>query len=151
MWSIYTERVKMSPTKTKKKTIVYTYGVFDLLHSGHIALLEEARALGDYLVVGVFTDEVAEGFKRRPVLGENERLEIVKNLKIVDSAMLQDDFSPKKNIVSLKPDIVTKGPGAGWEKGNFPKFDGVKSILLDYHPGTSTSGLIKKIKEGNYK
>jgi rfaE bifunctional protein nucleotidyltransferase chain/domain len=133
----------------EKKTIVYTYGVFDLLHSGHIALLKEARALGDFLVVGIFTDKVVEGFKRKPVMGENERLEIVKNLKMVDSAMLQDDFSPKKNIVSLKPDIVAKGPGAGWEKDNFPIFDGVKSVFLNYHPGTSTSGLIKKIKEGN--
>ena len=64
----------------KKPIVVYTYGVFDLLHVGHVQLLREAKALGDKLIVGVFTDAVAEGFKRRPIIVQEQRVEMLFSL-----------------------------------------------------------------------
>src|SRR3989344_5554973 len=101
----------------ENKIIVYTYGVFDLFHSGHIELLKEAKALGDRLIVGLFTDEVAEGFKRRPIIPLEHRLAMLKHCVFVDDAVIQDQLSPDKSILRYKPRILAKGPGAGWEEG----------------------------------
>lgn len=137
----------------KAGMIVYTYGVFDLFHVGHLKLLREARGLGGYLIVGVYTDAIAEGFKRRPVIPFEQRLEIVRSIFEVNEAIEQREFNPDANIRSIKPQILTKGPGAGWE----PDADvvpgqeviesmGGKVVRLDYHDGVSTSAIIERIK-----
>lgn len=134
--------------------IVYTYGVFDLFHSGHVALLEEAKALGDMLIVGVFTDEVATKFKREPVIPFKHRKAIIEAIKCVDQVVAQDALPPDKNLKKIKPHILAKGPGAGWGEGS-KKIPGEKTmkelggmvIVMDYHDGISTSQIIKKIKE----
>ena len=131
--------------------VVYTYGVFDLFHVGHLRLLEEAKGLGDKLIVGVFTDKVAEGFKRLPIVPEDQRTEILKNLKCVDEVVMQDELQPDKNLLALRPDVLAKGPGAGWEYGQTLPGSitmdsiGGKVILLNYHGFTSTSEIIDKI------
>jgi len=124
---------------------VYTYGVFDLLHPGHLALLEEAKSLGDCLIVGVLSDAAAESFKRRPIMDERERMRMVGALKCVDKVVMQGEYKPGKNIERYRPAILAKGPGAGWET-KVPKFRKVQSVLLNYHEGVSTSQIIERCK-----
>ncbi len=131
------------------KKVVYTYGAFDLFHAGHVALLEDAKKLGDILIVGLFPDDVVESFKRKPIVPFHLRKKVLEYVKIVDEIVVQDSRFPYDNIKGMKPDIVAKGPGAGWEdiyKAVGEMFD-VKTILLNYHEGISTSEIIKKIKE----
>lgn len=134
-------------------TTIYTYGVFDLLHVGHLQLLAEAKALGDKLIVGVFTDEVVQGFKRMPIISQEQRIEMVKALRFVDEVVSQDELAPDSNLKRYKPDILAKGPGANWEPGKEPPGSatmqelGGKVIMLNYHEGVSTSEIIKKCKE----
>lgn len=134
--------------------VVYTYGVFDLFHSGHVQLLKKAKALGDRLIVGVFTDEVAEGFKRSPVIPFEHRVTVLEALAFVDQVVEQDELHPDKNILLLKPHILAKGPGAGWgeEDGKIPGAAAMESIggtiiKLPYHHGISTSEIIEKLKK----
>lgn len=145
---------KRSKIKTaREKKVVYTYGVFDLFHSGHVELLREAKKLGDRLVVGLFTDEVATGFKRMPVIDFVNRKKVLESCVFTDEVISQDELLPDKNILQIKPHILAKGPGAGWdEQGEkIPGEDTIKSIggkvvRLAYHDGISTSEIIKKIK-----
>ena len=139
--------------KSKNKKVVYTYGVFDLFHGGHIDLLKEAKALGDKLIVGLFTDEVAENFKRRPIMNLEHRMKILRHIIHVDEVIIQDELLPDKNILRIKPHILAKGPGAGWNEtgkkipgAETAKKIGCEIVRLNYHPGISTSDLIKKIK-----
>ena len=90
----------------KKETVVYTYGVFDLLHVGHLQLLQEAKALGTKLIVGLFTDEVSKGFKRQPIIPLDQRIEMLKALRFVDEVVSQDELAPDTNLKKYKPDIV---------------------------------------------
>ncbi len=139
---------------SSKPKVVYTYGVFDLFHNGHVELLKEAKSLGDKLIVGVFTDEVAASFKRKPIISEKDRLAVIKALSFVDQAILQTELSPENNLLKHKPSILAKGPGAGWEEGKEPPGQqimnkmGGKVVQLSYHPGISTSDIINKIING---
>lgn len=133
--------------------IVYTYGVFDLFHSGHVQLLREAKALGDKLIVGIFTDDVAEGFKRRPIIPHEDRKIIIEALSFVDEVVSQHELHPDKNILMLRPHILAKGPGAGWEEGDdaIPGQKTMESLggivmKLPYHHGISTSQIIEKLQ-----
>lgn len=136
----------------KTKT-VYTYGVWDLLHVGHIRLLQEAKALGDKLIVGVFTDEVATSFKRTPIIVQDHRMEMIKALHFVDEVVLQDELLPDTNLKKYRPNILAKGPGANWEEGKVPpgsqvmKEIGGEVIFLNYHDIISTTQIIEKCKK----
>ena len=122
--------------------IVYTYGVFDLLHVGHLDLLKKARKLGDKLVVGVFTYAVAEEFKRKPIIPLEQRMVMLTNVRGVNRVVVQNEMSPEENIHRYKVDIVAKGDGAGWSENAVPQFPGIKSIYLGYKKGISTSDII---------
>lgn len=137
----------------RKQTTVYTYGVFDLFHRGHVELLREARALGKKLIVGIFTDEVSGGFKREPVVGYKDRVAVVAACKYVDQVVEQRSLLPDDNLRLLKPDILAKGPGAGWEEGERTPGEkvmneiGGKVVKLSYHVGISTSYIIERVKK----
>jgi len=128
---------------------VYAYVSGDLLHIGHLKALQQAKALGDYLIVGVLTDEATAAYKRWPVIPFEERLELVENLKCVDEAIPQDDVDPTGNLKMLKDiDIVTHGDD--WDE-NFPGVEymrsiGKKTVRTRYHPGQSTTKIIEKIR-----
>ena len=94
------------------KVIVYTYGVWDLLHPGHIKLLKRAKALGDFLIVGVVSDKPVKELKGddRPTQSEEDRLIIVSNLRMVDAAIIQKLYDPAKEMEAIsKLDILVKG------------------------------------------
>jgi rfaE bifunctional protein nucleotidyltransferase chain/domain len=136
--------------KAKGKRIVFTNGCFDLLHIGHIRYLEEAKALGDVLVVGVNSDSSVRKLKgsKRPVLPEEERTEILSGLGCVDYITIFDERDPLKLITSLHPDVLVKG--GDWTKDQIVGSEvversGGEVVILPFVQGASTSNLINII------
>lgn len=128
--------------------VVYTGVVADLLHIGHKRCLEQAKALGDYLIVGVLPDGVASKWKRSPIIPFEERMEMVLALKCVDEVVRQDSVDATENLRRIQPDIFTHADDWG---EFFPGRDymlsiGKKVILTKYTPGISTTGIIEKIR-----
>src|SRR5690349_6146114 len=91
--------------------LVFTNGVFDLLHRGHVEYLEEARAFGDRLIVGVNTDASVHRLKgpSRPIVPEDERVELLAALECVDQVALFDEDTPDRIIREVAPDVLVKG------------------------------------------
>lgn len=136
--------------KTKGKRIVFTNGCFDLLHIGHVRYLEKAKALGDVLVVGVNSDSSVRKLKgrRRPILPEQERAEILSGLGCVDYVALFNEIDPLKLITSLKPNVLVKG--GDWTKEQtvgkeVVERSGGEVVILPFVKGASTSSLIETI------
>lgn len=106
-----TSKEKVSAWRAQGKKIVFTNGVFDILHRGHIVFLEEAKKLGDVLVVGLNSDNSAgkldKKFKR-PILDEQSRKTILESLRMVDLVILFEETTPLVLIRELKPDILVK-------------------------------------------
>lgn len=135
------------------RRIVYTAGVFDLLHDGHLATLAASRAMGDLLIVGVLTDRGAAAYKRTPVLDEHVRLQIISSLDVVDAAFLQPGTDPSPvlralDAMGLRPSIFTHG--ADWSElreGNSTLADlGIEYRVTPYYEGKSTSEIISRVK-----
>jgi len=132
-----------------QKTVVYTYGVWDLLHPGHINLLRRAREIGDFLIVGVVADEPVRKLKGggRPVQNFDDRLSVVGSLRCVDAAIPQTLYDPSDELLFLERiDVLTKGDD--WE--NIPGTEtieamGGKMVKLGYSRGYSTSQTISKL------
>jgi rfaE bifunctional protein nucleotidyltransferase chain/domain len=101
--------------KEENKKVVFTNGVFDLIHAGHVDYLLKAKVLGDVLIVGLNTDESVESIKgnKRPILKQDERAFIISNLKPVDHVVFFEEDTPEKLISELLPDVLVKG--ADWE------------------------------------
>jgi len=136
--------------KAKGKRIIFTNGCFDLLHVGHIRYLEEARALGDVLIVGVNSDSSVRKLKgsKRPVLPEEERAEILSGLGCVDYITIFDEIDPLKLITSLQPNVLAKG--GDWTKEQtvgkkVVERSGGEVVIIPFVQGASTSNLIKTI------
>jgi D-glycero-beta-D-manno-heptose 1-phosphate adenylyltransferase len=104
-------RVKL---KASNKKVVFTNGVFDLIHSGHVDYLSKAKKLGDILIVGLNSDDSVKRIKgdKRPILKHEERAFILTNLKPVDYVIFFDEDTPEKLISEIIPDILVKG--ADW-------------------------------------
>jgi D-glycero-beta-D-manno-heptose 1-phosphate adenylyltransferase len=132
--------------------VVFTNGCFDLLHIGHVRYLEEARSLGNILIVAVNTDESVRRIKGsdRPLVSEDERAELVASLHCVDFVTLFDTPDPLPLIKYLLPDILVKG--ADWPVDKIVGADevlraGGQVVPIDLVPDRSTSGLIEKVLE----
>ena len=132
-------------------TVVFTNGVFDLLHPGHVRYLREARALGDALIVAVNSDQSVRANKGagRPVNPEHERAEVLLALDSVDAAVIFDEETPKAIISAIKPDILVKG--ADWGADDIVGRDEVEArggrvVRVDLAPGHSTSELIQRVR-----
>jgi rfaE bifunctional protein nucleotidyltransferase chain/domain len=131
--------------------VVFTNGVFDLLHPGHVRYLAAARAEGDVLMVGVNTDRSARANKGadRPVTPEHERAEIVAALAVVDAVTLFDDDTPANLVQQLQPDVLVKG--ADWAADAIVGRDTVEArggrvVRINIEPGWSTTGIMEKIR-----
>ncbi len=132
--------------------IVFTNGVFDLLHPGHVRYLTAARAQGDVLIVGVNTDRSVRSNKgpSRPVTPEAERAEILGALAVVDAVVLFDEDTPAEVVRRIQPDVLVKG--ADWPADAIVGRDtvearGGKVVRMEIEPGWSTSGIIEKIRK----
>ena len=136
--------------KAKGKRIIFTNGCFDLLHIGHIRYLEEAKSLGDILVVGVNSDNSVRSLKgpNRPILSEEERAEILSGLECVDYVTIFDEPTPFNLISLLLPHVLVKGGDwtkeetVGWET---VERTGGEVVILSFVEGASTSHLIETI------
>jgi D-beta-D-heptose 7-phosphate kinase/D-beta-D-heptose 1-phosphate adenosyltransferase len=146
-----TELVKsIKPFKKRGKKIVFTNGCFDILHKGHVELLEKSKLLGDVLVVALNTDASVKKIKgsRRPVNKQNDRAAVVAALRAVDFVTFFNEKTPERLIKKLCPDILVKG--GDWKKGDIVGADhvisrGGKVCSIDFVKGYSTSGLINRI------
>jgi len=131
--------------------VVFTNGVFDLLHPGHIRYLQEARRLGDALIVGLNSDRSVRANKgaERPVTPEAERAEILAALSSVDAVAIFDEQIPAEIIQRIQPDILVKG--ADWGAANIVGRDTVEArggrvVRMELSPGYSTTELIRKVR-----
>jgi len=136
--------------KAKGKRIVFTNGCFDLLHRGHVRYLEKAKSLGDVLVVGVNSDSSVRKLKgrKRPILPEGERTEILSGLGCVDYITIFDEPDPLKLITSLKPNLLVKG--ADWTREQIVGREvverlGGELVIIPFVKGASTSNVIDTI------
>ena len=134
------------------KSLVFTNGVFDLLHPGHVRYLQQARALGDALIVGVNSDRSARSNKgrSRPIIPAVERAEVLEALACVDGVVVFDEDTPQALIAELEPDVLVKG--ADWAENAIVGRDlvearGGRVVRIAVEPGYSTSSLIQRIKD----
>jgi len=132
------------------RRVVFTNGCFDLLHPGHIRCLEQARALGDLLVVAINTDASVRRMKGagRPVVPEAERAEVLAALAAVDYVTLFDEDTPQQIIARVLPDVLVKGGDWGPDQivGRAEvEAAGGRVVSLPLEPGYSTSVLLEKI------
>lgn len=131
--------------------VVFTNGVFDLLHPGHVRYLREARALGDVLVVGLNSDGSVRALKGagRPVMPEAERAEILLALGCVDALVIFDDETPRALISRLQPDVLVKGADWGLDAivgRDIVEASGGEVVRLAVLPGHSTSDIIRRAR-----
>ncbi len=143
--------LRFGPGKRNGKRVVFTNGCFDLLHPGHVQLLEAARALGDILIVGINSDQSVRALKgsERPVLPEQERAEILANLECVDAVVIFPELTPQKTVAGLLPDVLVKGgdwPGNQIIGREEVEASGGKVVLIDVVEGYSTTEVLKKIR-----
>ena len=132
--------------------VVFTNGVFDLLHAGHVALLESARELGSCLIVGVNSDASVRRLGKggnRPVMPEAGRATVLAALEVVDAVVLFDDDTPLALIESLSPDVLVKGGdytranivGAEWVEARAGRV-----VTIPLLPGFSTTALVEQLR-----
>jgi D-glycero-beta-D-manno-heptose 1-phosphate adenylyltransferase len=132
--------------RAEGKSVVFTNGCFDLLHRGHIRLLEQARSLGDELVLGLNSDASVRRSKgpSRPILDERERAGVAGELESVDAVVLFDEETPRELIADLLPDVLVKG--ADWSHFIAGREEveaaGGSVVALDLQPGYSTTNIV---------
>ena len=133
------------------RTIVFTNGTFDLLHAGHTTYLNQARELGDVLIVGLNSDESIRSIKgdKRPIIREPYRSRMLAALECVDYVVLFDEDEPRDLISELLPDVLVKAEDwAHYVSGrDVVEANGGRVVLAPLVPGLSSSGLIRRILE----
>ncbi len=134
--------------KREGKTVVFTNGCYDLLHPGHVRLLEQARSLGDVLILALNSDASVRRFKgpSRPISPEQERAEVASALEAVDAVTLFDEDTPRELIAEVVPDILIKG--ADWSHFIAGKEEveaaGGKVMTVPMEPGYSTTNIVER-------
>jgi rfaE bifunctional protein nucleotidyltransferase chain/domain len=137
--------------RAERKIVVFTNGVFDLLHVGHVRYLAQARALGDALVVAINSDRTVRELKGdgRPVIVEQERAEILAALRQVTYVTIFDEVSPRALIAALLPDVLVKGGDYGLNEihgREEVEAAGGRVVSLPYIEGASTTTIIERMK-----
>jgi rfaE bifunctional protein nucleotidyltransferase chain/domain len=135
------------------KTVVFTNGVFDLLHVGHTRYLRYARSLGDVLIVGVNSDSSVRRLGKgdgRPVTAERDRAEVLSSLSSIDAVVIFHEDTPAPAVERLQPDVLVKG--ADWEGRDIPGRDtverrGGRVVFAPFESGHSTTHILDTIKK----
>jgi len=132
------------------RRVVFTNGCFDLIHPGHIRYLQEARRLGDALIVALNSDRSVRELKgaSRPILDQNERAEVMAALGCVDYVTIFDQITPREIIAALLPDVLVKG--GDWDLDRIVGRDEVEAaggqvLSLPFVEGCSTTDIIERI------
>ena len=133
------------------RSLVFTNGVFDILHVGHVRYLARARALGDALVVAINSDCSVRELKGqgRPIVNEGERAEIIAALRQVSYVTLFDDLSPRSLVAELLPDVLVKGGDYGLDEihgREEVEAAGGEVVSLPFSEGASTTAIIERMK-----
>lgn len=152
MGTFYTREelvTKRAEWKRAGKTVVFTNGCYDILHPGHIRLLERSKSLGDVLILALNTDASVRRLKgpSRPLISESERAEMALALEAVDAVTFFDEDTPRELIAAVLPDILVKGADwshfiAGREE---VEASGGKVLALPLEPGYSTTNVVDQI------
>ncbi len=137
--------------RARGRTIVFTNGVFDLLHPGHVRYLADARAQGDVLIVGLNSDRSVRAIKgpERPIIPECERAEVLAALGSVDVVCVFDEETPAAIIAELQPDVLVKG--ADWAADEIVGRDVVEArggrlVRVPVAAGFSTTNIVERIR-----
>lgn len=131
------------------KTVVFTNGCYDLLHPGHVRLLERCRSMGDVLILALNSDSSVRRMKgpSRPLLDERERAEVALALEAVDAVTLFDEDTPRELIAEVLPDVLVKG--ADWSHFIAGREEveaaGGKVVTAPLEPGYSTTNIVERI------
>jgi rfaE bifunctional protein nucleotidyltransferase chain/domain len=138
--------------RDQKKKVVFTNGVFDLIHVGHIRFLKKAKSHGDVLIVGINSDSSVKKIKGplRPIVAQRYRAEVLCALSCVDYVVVFEEGTPEKTIEALQPDVHVKG--GDWKADKLPESGLVRSyggkvVIEDSESEITTTSLIKKIIE----
>ena len=135
--------------KKAGKKVVFTNGCYDLLHPGHIRLLEQSRSLGDILVLALNSDASVQRLKgpSRPLMSEIERAQVAAGLAAVDAITIFDEDTPRELIAAVLPDVLVKGADwAHWIAGREEvEAAGGQVMALALEPGYSTTGIVEEI------
>ncbi|MCW8802763.1 MAG: D-glycero-beta-D-manno-heptose 1-phosphate adenylyltransferase [Ignavibacteriaceae bacterium] len=139
-----------SKLKAEGKKVVFTNGVFDLIHSGHVDYLSKSKKLGDVLIVGLNTDDSVRRIKgdKRPILKQEERAFVLANIKPVDYVIFFNEDTPEKLISEIIPDVLVKGADWAVEKivgREIVEKNGGKVINIEFVNDQSTSKIIDLI------
>ena len=137
--------------KKNKNTIVFTNGCFDIIHKGHIDYLEEAKNLGDKLIVGINSDDSIKKIKgeTRPIIDETSRIRVLAAIECIDMVILFEEETPFLLIQNISPDILVKGADYTQKEiigSDFVLQNGGKVELIQVTEGYSTSRIVEKIK-----
>jgi len=136
--------------KAAGKRLVLTHGAFDLLHPGHVALLEAARRQGDVLIVAINSDRSLRERKGagRPLTPEAERGEILLALEPVDGVVVYDDPTPRELIATLEPDVLVEGADGPADQivADLVEASGGRLVRVELVPGRSTAELVNRIR-----
>ena len=134
--------------------IVYSYYVLDIVHTGHLLMMKNSKALAGKdgkLIVGILTDEAVMEKKPRPVLSFPERMELAASIKYVDIAVPKATYSPLPNVLKIRPDIMMEssshGDAAIKEARKVMEKMGGRVVVLPYYPSQSSSNIKKTIKK----
>ena len=155
---IITDKVELNSlvmsARGRKEIIVFTNGCFDIIHPGHVFILEQAKAKGDILIVGLNSDSSIKNFKSsdRPICNQDDRAYILAAFSCVDYIIIFDEDTPEKLIIDITPDILVKGKDYEGKEiaGSKHMSDNNKKIeLVDIIDGKSTSKIIDNIQKVN--
>ena len=138
--------------KARGRTVVFTNGCFDLLHAGHVRLLERAKRLGDLLVVGINSDRSVRRLKGsgRPIVAQRDRARLLAALACVDCVTIFDDPTPQRLIERLRPDVLIKGTDWGFSEivgSDIVRRHGGRVVRIPLLRGYSTTTLLERIKQ----
>jgi rfaE bifunctional protein nucleotidyltransferase chain/domain len=153
MTKVLSRREAVAWRERAARPVVFTNGVFDLLHRGHVDLLTRARALGNALVVGINSDASARRLKGpgRPVRGELDRAYVLAALAAVDTVVVYDEDTPLELLLTLRPDVLVKGgdytPATVVGRREVESWGG-RVVIVPLTHGHSTTGIIERLRAG---
>lgn len=137
------------------QVVVYVVGVFDLFHRGHVELFRKAKALGEHLVVAINGDEMTSSYKRRPIMPEEDRVEIVKACRFVDHAFITNEYDHSALVLQHRVNKIVHGDD--WTGASYldqirltPEFIAehhIEMVYVPYWPGISTSAILAAAAE----